>query len=351
VVDSEKLNAVIGKLLGDLGGALNVPLVRIGDKLGLYKAMHNAGPLTVGELCEKTTIAPRYALEWLSNQAASGYVHYDPERQSFELPAEQAMIFADESSPVYMMGAFDLAAAMMESQPLVEAVFMTGSGVGWGNLAGCLFCATGRFFRPGYQNHLIPEWLPALDGVVEKLNKGAVVADVGCGHGFSTVFMAKAFPNSRFTGFDFHPPSVEQARIHAEQHGVSGNTRFEVGMAADFPGRDYDLVTCFDCLHDMGDPTAAARHVRETLKPDGTWMIVEPMAGDRLEDNINPIGRLYYAGSTMICIPTSLHQPVGTALGAQAGFRKLNEVISAGGFGSVRKAAETPFNMILEARL
>ncbi|MGE0224997.1 MAG: class I SAM-dependent methyltransferase [Acetobacteraceae bacterium] len=347
--DSEKLNAVIGKLLADLGGAFNVPLVRIGDKLGLYQAMHNAGPLTVDHFCAKAGIAPRYAREWLANQAASGYIVYDPQQQTFELPPEQAMIFADEASPVYMMGAFDLAAAMTESQPKVEEAFKTGSGVGWGNFAGCLFCATGRFFRPGYQNHLVSEWLPALDGVVDRLNRGAVVADVGCGHGFSTVFMAKAFPNSRFVGFDFHEPSVEQARLHAEQHGVSGNTSFEVGLASDYAGKDYDLVTFFDCLHDMGDPTGAARHVRETLKPDGTWMIIEPMAGDRLEDNLNPVGRLYYAGSTMICVPTALHQAGGKALGAQAGFQKLSEVIRSGGFGSIRKASETPFNMILQA--
>ncbi len=240
---------------------------------------------------------------------------------------------------------------MMENQALVEPAFRTGKGIGWGDQSQCLFCTTGRFFRPGYHNNLVASWLPALDGIVAKLERGAtVVADVGCGHGFSTVIMAKAFPNSTFTGYDFHLGSVEQARLHAEQHGVTANTRFEVALASEYPGRDLDLVTFFDCLHDMGDPVGAARHVRQTLKPDGSWMIVEPAAGDRLEDNLNPVGRLYYAASTMICVPTSLDQPVGAALGAQAGFSKLSSVISEGGFGKVRKATEAPFNMILEAR-
>jgi SAM-dependent methyltransferase len=239
---------------------------------------------------------------------------------------------------------------MMENQALVEPAFRTGKGVGWGNQSQCLFCAVGRFFRPGYHNNLVASWLPALDGIVAKLERGAAVADVGCGHGFSTLIMAKAFPKSTFTGYDFHPDSVKQARVHAEQHGVAANTRFEVGLAGEFPGKNLDLVTFFDCLHDMGDPVGAARHVRQTLKPDGRWMIVEPIAGDRLEDNLNPVGRLYYAASTMICVPTSLDQPVGLALGAQAGFKKMSSVISEGGFGHVRKATETPFNMILEAR-
>jgi SAM-dependent methyltransferase len=222
--------------------------------------------------------------------------------------------------------------------------------VAWGDQAGCLFCATARFFRPGYQNNLVGNWLPALDGVVDKLQRGANVADVGCGHGWSTVLMAKAFPKSQFIGYDYHPSSIEQAAAHAREHAVTANTRFEVGTAKEYPEKELDLVTFFDCLHDMGDPAGAAAHVRQSLKPDGSWMIVEPMAGDRLEDNLNPVGRLYYGGSTMICVPTSLSQEVGAALGAQAGEAKLREVITAGGFRSVRRAAETAFNMILEAR-
>jgi SAM-dependent methyltransferase len=349
MVDQEKLNTFIGKMLGDLGGAMNVPLVRLGDRLGLYKALHNAGPMTVAQFAEKARIVPRYAREWLSNQAASGYLAYDPQRETFELPPEQALVFAEDDSPVNLLGAFDIVAAMMGVEDKVADVFRTGKGVGWGDQAGCLFCATGRFFRPGYKTHLIPEWLPALNGVVDKLEKGAVVADVGCGHGFSTVFMAQAFPKSRFHGFDFHPGSIEQAKRHAEMHGVTGNTEFAVATATDFPARGYDLVAFFDCLHDMGDPGGAARHVREALASDGTWMVVEPMAGDRLEDNCNPVGRIYYAASTMVCVPTSLDQPVGAALGAQAGFKRLDEAMRSGGFPNVRMATSTPFNMILEA--
>jgi SAM-dependent methyltransferase len=348
-IDDAKLQQFIGKMLGDLGGAASVPLMRIGDTLGLYKALHADGPMTPEELAGKTRIHERYLREWLSHNAAAGYLAYDPQSARFELPPEQAMVFVVEDSPVNMMGAFDLMAAMQKNQGQIEESFRTGGGVPWGNLQ-CMFCATARFFRPGYQNNLVQQWLPALDGVVAKLERGATVADVGCGCGWSTVIMAKAFPRSRFVGYDYHEASIEDARAHAREHGVSANTRFEVGTAKEVPDGDFDLVTFFDCLHDMGDPTGAAAHVKRMLKADGTWMIVEPMAGDRLEDNLNPVGRLYYAGSTMICVPTSLSQEVGAALGAQAGEAKLREVISAGGFGSVRRAAETPFNMILEAR-
>ena len=350
MVDEAKLNAFIGQMLGDLGGAFSVALVRIGDRLGLYEMLQRLGPITSAELAKKAGIAERYTREWLSHHAASGYLTYDAAANAFTLPPEQAMVFADPDSPVFMQGAFDLAVSMMQNQEQVEAAFRTGKGVGWGDQSQCLFCSVGRFFRPGYQNNLVASWLPALDGVKAKLERGASIADVGCGHGFSTVLMAKAFPKSTFIGYDFHPDSIAQAKLHAEQHGVSANTRFEVALASDYPARDLDLVTFFDCLHDMGDPAGAARHVRQSLSPDGTWMIVEPMAGDKLEDNINPIGRLYYAGSTMVCVPTSLDQPVGSALGAQAGFAKLSSLISESGFGRVRKATETPFNMILEAR-
>jgi SAM-dependent methyltransferase len=350
MVDEAKLNQFIGQVLGDLGGAFSVSLVRMGDRLGLYKTLNTKGAMTAGELATTAGIAERYGREWLSHQAASGYLTYDPVTDKFTLPPEQAMVFAETDSPVYLQGAFDLAVSMMENQAMVEPAFRTGKGVGWGNQSQCLFCTVARFFRPGYHNNLVASWLPALEGVVAKLERGATVADVGCGHGISTAIMAKAFPKSNFIGYDFHPSSVEAARAHAEEHGVSANARFEVATAQDFPAKDLDLVTFFDCLHDMGDPLSAARQVRQSLKPDGSWMIVEPAAGDKLQDNLNPIGRLYYAGSTMICVPTSLDQPVGLALGAQAGFNKLSAVIKDGGFGRVRKATETPFNMILEAR-
>ena len=349
-IDDAKLNAFIGQMLSDLGGASSVAMVRMGDALGLYKLLQLKGPITSVELAKAANVDERYLREWLSHQAASNYLAYDPKSGTFTLPPEQAMVFANEDSPVYMMGGFDLMAALLDNQPKVQAAFKSGQGVAWGDQAGCMFCAVARFFRPGYQNNLVSAWLPALTGVVEKLERGARVADVGCGHGWSTVLMAKAFPKSHFIGYDFHPDSIRDAMRHAEVHGVSENARFDVGLAKDYAGKDFDLVTCFDCLHDMGDPAGASAHIRKSLKQDGTWMIVEPMAGDHLEQNLNPVGRLYYAGSTMVCLPTSLSQEVGAALGAQAGEAKLREVITSGGFSRVRRAAETPFNMILEAR-
>jgi SAM-dependent methyltransferase len=350
MVDEAKLHQFVGQMLNDLGGAASIAMVRMGGALGLYKIIHERGPMTAGEMAKEARVDPRYLREWLSHHAASNYLSYDPATRKFDLPPEQAMVFAIEDSPVYMAGAFDVMAAMLQNQEKVQPAFKAGGGVAWGDQASCLFCAVARFFRPGYQNNLVSNWLPALDGVVEKLERGAKVADVGCGHGVSTVIMARAFPKSQFIGYDFHPNSIEQARAHARDHGASANARFEVGTAKDYPERDFDLVTFFDCLHDMGDPAGAAAHVRQSLKADGSWMIVEPMAGDKLEDNLNPVGRLYYAGSTMICVPTSLSQEVGAALGAQAGEARLREVITSGGFTKVRRAAETPFNMILEAR-
>jgi 2-polyprenyl-3-methyl-5-hydroxy-6-metoxy-1,4-benzoquinol methylase len=349
-VDENKLNTFIGQMLSDLGGASSVAMVRMGDALGLYKFLHVKGPMTTPELAQTAKVDERYLREWLSHQAASNYLAYDPASSRFSLPPEQAMVFANEESPVYMMGGFDLMAALLENQSKVQAAFKSGGGVAWGEQAGCMFCAVARFFRPGYHNNLVASWLPALDGAMAKLERGAKVADVGCGHGWSTVLMAKAFPKSHFVGYDFHEGSIAEARAHADHHGVSANTTFEVALAKDYPGKDFDLVTCFDCLHDMGDPTGAAAHIRQSLKQDGTWMIVEPMAGDALQQNLNPVSRLFYAGSTMICIPTSLSQEVGTALGAQAGETKLREVIGKGGFSRIRRATETPFNMILEAR-
>ncbi len=340
----------LGKLLNDLGGAFGVGPVRIGSTLGLYRRLHEDGPMTSLGLAEAAGIDERYAREWLSSQAAAGYVAYEPANGSFRMSAAQAAVFADEDSPYYMADAFDAAAAYLENQPKVEQAFRTGEGVDWGDQAGCLFCAVARFFRPGYKANLVADWLPALDGVVARLERGARVADVGCGHGYSTLMMAEAFPNSEFFGFDFHAPSIEAARRHAEGH-EGRNVRFDVARATDYPGEGYDLVTFFDCLHDMGDPRGAAAHVRRTLRDDGAWMIVEPFAHDALEDNLNPVGRLYYAASTMVCVPASRAQEGAAALGAQAGEGRLREVVvDGGGFGRFRRAAETPFNLILEAR-
>jgi ubiquinone/menaquinone biosynthesis C-methylase UbiE len=350
MIDEAKLHALIGQMLGDLGGASSVAMVRIGDRLGLYKALHEGGGATCEALARRVKLDERYLREWLSHQAASGYLAYEPKTATFSLLPEQAMVFAVEDSPVYMQGGFDAVAAMLENQPKVQAAFKTGGGVAWGDQATCMFCAVARFFRPGYVNNLVSQWLPALDGVVAKLERGAKVADVGCGHGWSTVLMAKAYPKSQFVGFDFHDGSIAEARAHAQKHAGVGNARFEVAKAKALPEKDFDLITCFDCLHDMGDPAGAAGHIRSALKPDGTWMVVEPMAGDRLEDNFNPVSRLYYAASTLVCVPTSKAQEVGSALGAQAGEKRLREVIGGAGFRSVRRATETPFNMILEAR-
>jgi 2-polyprenyl-3-methyl-5-hydroxy-6-metoxy-1,4-benzoquinol methylase len=348
-IDQTKLHNFLGQMLSDLGGAASVAMVRMGDSLGLYKALNTRGAMTSEQLASACEVNERYTREWLAHQAASNYLTYNAADKTFSLPPEQAMVFANEDSPVAMMGAFDAIAACAEGKDRVENVFKQGGGVGWGDHSACLFCSTARFFRPGYMQNLISTWLPALDGVVAKLESGAKVADVGCGHGWSTVFMAQAYPKSRFTGYDFHPGSIAQAQAHARNHNIS-NVQFNVGTAKDYGETDLDFVTFFDCLHDMGDPTGAAAHVKQSLKADGTWMIVEPIAGDKLEDNLNPVGRLYYSFSTMICVPTSLAQEVGAALGAQAGEAKLREVITAGGFSSVKRATETPFNMILEAR-
>lgn len=345
-VDETRLNELVGRILGDLGGAVSVPLVRIGDALGLYETIKRIGPATAEEIANSASCAPRYVREWLAAQTASGYITH--EKGKFSLSPEQSLIFTEPDSPVNLIGAFDTAAAMVENQPKVQLAFKTGKGVAWGEQAGCLFCAVARMFRPGYVNALVQDWLPALDGVVAKLVAGANVADIGCGHGLSTILMAQAYPNSHFTGFDFHPASIAAATAHARAHGVK-NVEFQVGRAQDFPGQDYDLIACFDCLHDMGDPKAAAVHIRSALKKGGTWMVVEPMAGDTLEDNTNPVGRLYYSASTMICVPTSLAQETGLALGAQAGEKRLAEVIRSGGFKNVRRASQTPLNMVLEA--
>jgi len=351
VFDENKLNAFVGQVLGDLGGAYSAALVKMGDRLGLYRELQSGGPATSSELAERTGYSERYLREWLAHQAASTYLDYNQATRRFRLPPEQAMVFADENSPVYMIGGFENAFTTFENEPKVRAAFRTGEGVAWGDQAQCMFCAVAKFFRPGYVHNLVQSWLPALDGVVEKLQRGARVADLGCGHGHSTLLMAAAFPNSTFVGFDFHGGSIDSANAHREEHGLDpGRVRFEQATASDFEEGDFDLVTCFDALHDMRDPAGTAAHVFEKLKPDGTWMVVEPMAADELSDNFNPVGRLFYAASTSICVPTALAQKTGLALGAQAGERKLTEVIKEGGFRKVRRAAETPFNIVLEAR-
>lgn len=350
-LNPDKLNILVGKMLGDLGGAFSVPTVRIGIRLGLFDSLHSQGQATSVELAERLGLSERYIREWALAQAANGYIQFDPQTQKFSLSPEQAMIFAIKDSPVYLQGAFELAAAMIEGEAKVEDGFRTGQGVAWGESAGCLFCAVGAFFRPGYVNGIVQSWLPSLEGMVPRLEAGAKVADIGCGVGFSTLLMAKAFPNSQFIGYDFHAPSIEQANSHAEAHGLNGRVRFETAPAKEIAENGFDLVTMFDCLHDMGDPRGCAKHIRELMKEDGSWMIVEPIAGNTPGENIgSPVSRLYYNASTMICVPTSLAQEVGEALGAQAGQEKLTEVLSSAGFGSVRRSTEGPFNMVLEAR-
>ncbi|WP_019832100.1 class I SAM-dependent methyltransferase [Sphingomonas sp. PR090111-T3T-6A] len=348
--DDTKLHAFIGKMLTDLGGGMSVPTVRIGLRLGLFDALERE-PATAGELAARAGgLHERYVREWALAQAANGYLDYDPASDRFSLSPEQAMVFTVRDSPVYLAGAFDIVAAMIEAEGKVEECFRHGTGVRWGDHAGCLFCATGAFFRPGYVNNIVQNWIPALAGVEAKLRGGARVADVGCGVGFSTLLMAEAYPESRFTGYDFHEPSIEEARRHAEAHGLADRVRFEVAKAKEIAEGNYDLVTMYDCLHDMGDPAGCASHMWDILAEDGTWMIVEPIAGDTPGQNMNPVGRLYYNASTMICVPTSLDQEVGAALGAQAGEARLGALIREAGFASVRRATEGPFNMVLEAR-
>jgi len=346
-LNMEKLEPLLHMMVQELGAAANAALVLVGDKLGLYRALAEHGPMTAQGLAEKTGTHERYVREWLSAQAASGYIDYDETAGTFLLTPEQSAVFADPDSPVNMTGGFYSLAAVFADEPKLTNAFKSGDGVGWGDHSDCLYCGTERFFRPGYKAHLVSEWLPALDGVTDKLAAGAKIADVGCGHGASTIIMADAFPRSDFIGIDFHEPSIDHAKNAANGQG---NLSFQVARAQDFDGAGFDLVTVFDALHDMGDPAGAAAHIRKTLKPDGTLMLVEPLAGDTLKDNLNPVGRIYYAFSTNICVPASLNQEVGAALGAQAGEKRLTEVLKKAGFSRVRRAAETPFNMILEAR-
>ena len=348
-INEANLHALLSGILQDLGGAFSVPLVQIGESLGLYQALSEEGELSSAELAAKTGLHERYLREWLCAQAASKYVTFNPATGKFSMTPEQSFVFANQGSPFYLAPAFGAAAAFQDNMPQVKAAFRTGEGVAWGHQTQCLSCAVARFFRPGYDNHLVQSWLPALDGVVAKLEQGCEVADVGCGHGISTMIMAKAYPHSRVHGFDFHEQSIEEAKRHAREHYLT-NIRFQTGEAKELPGK-YDLITMFDCLHDMGDPVGALKRIRAALKPNGTVMIVEPMAGDSVKENLNPIGRMYYSASTMVCVPTSLAQPIGAAVGAQAGEKRLRKLIlEEAGFRACRRATETPFNLILEAR-
>ncbi|HKH02440.1 MAG TPA: class I SAM-dependent methyltransferase [Bradyrhizobium sp.] len=350
-VDPDKLSSFMGKMLGEFGAALNASLVMIGDKLGLYKTLAAKGPMSSAELAQATNTSERYVREWLSAQAASGYVEYDAASAKFSMQPEQALALANEDSPYFMGAIGDLVSATFLDEPKISDAFKTGKGVGWDRRSECLFCGTARFFRTGYKHKLVQEWLPALDGVVEKLKRGAKVADVGCGHGVSTRLMAEAFPNSQFFGFDYHPGSIDTARRLANDAGLGERVRFDVHSAKTYPVGDYDLICFFDCLHDMGDPVGAMDHARQTMAADGTCMLVEPFAHDRLEDNLNPVGRVFYCASTVICTPASLDQEVGLALGAQAGEARLREVANKAGMKRFRRAAETAFNLILEARV
>ena len=349
-VDADKLMEFVFRAVGEVGASLNTALVVMGDKLGFYRALAGAAPLTPTELADRTATTERYVREWLCAQAAGGFVAYDPGTGRYTLSPEQAVAMTDETSPAYLPGFFQIALGSVLDSPRIAEAVKTGAGIGWHDHVSDVHEGCERFFRPGYNAHLVAEWLPALDGVIARLECDARVADVGCGHGASTILMAQAYPASTFEGFDYHDGSIATARGRASSAGVSGRVRFDVAPATSYPGRDYDLVTMFDCLHDMGDPVGAARHVRESLAPDGTWMIVEPAAGDRVEDNLNPVGRAYYAFSTLLCTPCSLSQDVGLALGAQAGEARIRDVVTTAGFSRFRRVAETPFNLVFEAR-
>jgi ubiquinone/menaquinone biosynthesis C-methylase UbiE len=348
-IDMTKLNAFMGQFVSDLGAAVHSGMVVIGEKLGLYKALA-AAPMTSVQLAATTKTDQRYVREWLSSQAAGGYITYDAKTDKFSLSEEQAFTLANEDSPAYLPGAFELALGSLAAVPRITEAFRTGDGMGWNEHVDGVFHGCEKFFRPGYAANLVSTWIPALSDVQEKLEAGARVADIGCGKGASTILMAKAFPKSRFFGFDYHDKSIQAACESAKRNGVADRVTFEVAKAKEFPGRDYDFVAVFDCLHDMGDPIGAAAHVRQSLAKDGTWMVVEPFANDELKDNLNPVGRVYYSFSTLLCTPCSRSQEVGLCLGAQAGEARIREVVSSAGFKRFRRATETPFNIVYEAR-
>ena len=349
VINMDKLNAFIGQFVSDLGASAHAGMVVIGEKLGLYKALAT-GPMNSAELATRTKTDERYLREWLASQAAGGYITYDPRTDKFSLSEEQAFTMANEDSPAYLPGAFELALGSLAAVPRIAESFRTGAGMGWHEHDDRVFHGCEKFFRPGYAANLVSAWIPSLNDVRQKLEAGARVADVGCGKGASTLLMAKAFPKSRFFGFDYHDKSLEAARELARRDGLADRVSFEVAKAKEFPGKDYDFVAVFDCLHDMGDPVGAATHVRKSLAKDGTWMIVEPYANDQLKDNLNPVGRIYYSFSTLLCTPCSRSQEIGACLGAQAGEKRIGDVVSSAGFTRFRRATETPFNIVYEAR-
>ena len=349
-IDMEKLHAFMGRAVGDMGAGLHAVLILLGDKLGLYKAMADSQPITSAELAQRTGTNERYVREWLNANAASDYVTYDPATKSFTLPPEQALALAIDNSPAFLPGAFQIISACFHDAGKIEEAFRTGKGVGWHEHHHDLFHGTERFFRPGYIANLTSSWIPALEGVTAKLQSGAKVADIGCGLGASTILMAKEYPHSEFFGFDYHAGSIDLAKAAAAREGVGDRVTFEIASAKSYPGKDYDFVAFFDCLHDMGDPRGAAAYVHSTMKPDGTWMIVEPYAEDATEANLNPVGRVFYSASTMLCVPASMSQEVGAALGAQAGEARVRDVVTSGGFERFRRATQTPFNLVFEAR-
>ena len=349
-VDEDRLNDFLGQFTQDLGATVQAGMVVLGHRLGLYRAMAAAGPLSPAELAERTGTAERYVQEWAAAQAAAGYLAYDPASGRFHLTEEQAFALADPDGPLYLPGAFQLALASLRAEPRIAEAFRTGAGVGWHEQDAEVFDGCEMFFAPGYRANLVQSWIPALDGVEARLRAGARVADVGCGHGASTIIMAKAYPNSTLTGFDYHQRSIEWARKAASDAGVSDRVRFEVAGADTFGGDGYDLVATFDCFHDMGDPAGAAAHIRRSLGDNGTWLLVEPAAGDHLKNNLNPVGRLYYGFSVLLCVPNALSQQPKAVLGNQAGEARTRELTAGGGFTRFRRAAETPFNLVYEVR-
>lgn len=348
-INEDTLNTLLGRVVVDIGAVSIAPLVLIGEQLGLYAALAEHGAQTPAELAGHTGTRERYVREWLNAQAASGYVDYLADSGRYRLSPEQAMVFADADSAAFMIGAFETTLAAGRIADRLAQAFVSGEGIGWHEHDHRLFHGIERFFRPGYTGNLIQHWIPAIEGLAETLTRGARVADIGCGLGTSTLLMAKAYPDSDFVGFDYHADSIAEANRRAVAAGAT-NCRFEVAGAKDFPGRDYDFATVFDALHDMGDPVGASRHVLSALKPDGVWMIVEPYAGDRVEENLNPVGRAYYAGSTLMCTPCSLAQEVGLALGAQAGEARMRSVVTSAGFSRFKRATQTPFNLVYAAR-
>jgi ubiquinone/menaquinone biosynthesis C-methylase UbiE len=349
-IDMDTLMAFVGQFAGDLGATVSAGNVVLGDRLGLFKALAS-GPASASELADRTGTNARYVTEWLRGQAAGGYVEYDAAADTYSLTPEKAFALTDPDGPLFLPGAFELAIGALAALPRMEQAFKTGAGLGWHEHDDQVFSGCEKFFRPGYLAHLVAEWIPAMDGVQAKLEQGAKVADIGCGHGASTVLMGGAFPSSSFVGSDYHDGSIAEAGKRAAEAGVTDRVGFEVAGAQSFSGTGYDLVTSFDCLHDMGDPLGAARHVRSALAPDGSWLIVEPAAGDTVAENLNPVGRVYYNFSTLLCVPNALSQSGGYALGAQAGEKAIHQVCTDAGFTRFRRVAETPFNNVYEARL